>query len=122
MSVASSGGGSVCGDDVCNGSETCEVCQDDCGQCFNECGDLVCGEGESITCPQDCNGQSSSTGSRGECPADACQAGGTADGTCMDSCVVFICSVDATCCDGGTWNQVCADYAVQFSSFGFCTC
>jgi len=122
-SSVSTGGNPVCGDGTCNGSETCATCPDDCEQCTT-CGDLICDAGESATCPQDCNPQSvssSSTGGMGQCPPEPCQAGGEVDATCTDTCVTFVCSFDATCCDG-TWSQACADYAVMFQDFGVCIC
>lgn len=44
----------VCGDKVCNGSETCENCPEDCGIC-PYCGDGMCNGDETCnTCPLDC--------------------------------------------------------------------
>jgi hypothetical protein len=45
----------VCGDSVCNGTETCSTCPGDCGQCSSVCGDGVCdGEETCDTCLDDC--------------------------------------------------------------------
>ena len=52
----------VCGDIVCNGTETCETCEQDCGACEPVdpfCGDGSCNGSETCeTCQEDC----------GECP------------------------------------------------------
>ncbi|MFH1585757.1 MAG: hypothetical protein ABIB79_03250, partial [archaeon] len=43
-----------CGDGSCNGDETCEICESDCGVC-PYCGDGTCNGGESCeTCESDC--------------------------------------------------------------------
>lgn len=47
----------ICGDGICEGSETCENCPVDCGECPPVCGDGNCdaGDGEDcLTCPEDC--------------------------------------------------------------------
>jgi len=45
----------VCGDDACDGAETCSSCPQDCGACVPVCGDGACGSGETeASCPQDC--------------------------------------------------------------------
>ncbi|MFH1376931.1 MAG: hypothetical protein ABIH25_04820 [Candidatus Woesearchaeota archaeon] len=44
-----------CGDDECNGDETCLTCPLDCGACPGTCGDGNCDNSESCeTCEQDC--------------------------------------------------------------------
>ncbi|GLC47213.1 hypothetical protein PLESTM_002045000 [Pleodorina starrii] len=44
----------ACGDNRCNGNETCLSCAKDCGACPT-CGDNICSGGETCrTCPQDC--------------------------------------------------------------------
>ena len=46
------GGGGVCGDGVCNGSDTTANCPGDCG---SFCGNGYCEKGEGkANCPQDC--------------------------------------------------------------------
>jgi hypothetical protein len=51
-SGAGGGAGDVCGDGVCQPSEGCDLCADDCGSC---CGDDVCGANELCgTCAADC--------------------------------------------------------------------
>lgn len=48
----------VCGDLVCNGEETCNTCELDCGRCAPVCGDGNCLGETCVDCPLDC----------GECP------------------------------------------------------
>ena len=46
----------VCGDSDCNGSETCNNCPEDCGQCQPQCGDGQCTGSETCSsCPADCD-------------------------------------------------------------------
>lgn len=57
-STQTEGGGSLpfCGDGICNGSETCSTCQQDCGTCVNVCGNGICDSGETAkSCPSDCS-------------------------------------------------------------------
>lgn len=52
----------VCGNDVCDGTETCATCPKDCGACplTGYCGDGTCDDDETCaTCESDC----------GQCPA-----------------------------------------------------
>jgi hypothetical protein len=52
-----------CGDDACNGGETCSSCLADCGACAPSCGDGTCNGAETCSsCLADC----------GACPASAC--------------------------------------------------
>ncbi|MBW2527765.1 MAG: hypothetical protein JRI23_26525 [Deltaproteobacteria bacterium] len=45
----------TCGDDTCDGPETCQSCADDCGACSTECGDGTCEGSESCSsCASDC--------------------------------------------------------------------
>jgi hypothetical protein len=44
----------LCGDGVCDATESCRLCPGDCGEC-RSCGDLLCDPGEScVTCSGDC--------------------------------------------------------------------
>ena len=46
----------VCGDDVCEGDEDCDICAADCGVCPPVCGDDVCeGDETCDTCAADCD-------------------------------------------------------------------
>lgn len=115
--------GAVCGDNFCTGSETCSTCPDDCEECSENCNNGVCDAGEAQTCPQDCqNPQSGSTlAGGGMCPPNPCEAGGSADPTCFDPCVIFICAIDSTCCEGGEWTADCASNT-DLDFFGICMC
>ncbi|HEX2880418.1 MAG TPA: hypothetical protein VHO25_12875, partial [Polyangiaceae bacterium] len=60
LDITAAGGGPICGDGACNGTETCSSCAADCGACAT-CGNGVCGGGETCsTCQADC-GPCSST-------------------------------------------------------------
>jgi hypothetical protein len=49
------GGGSDCGDGVCDGNESCSSCEADCGACPPVCGDGVCESPETcVDCEADC--------------------------------------------------------------------
>jgi len=85
-----------CGDGVCSGTETCETCPEDCGECPAEpyCGDGVCSGTETCeTCPEDC----------GECPAEPYCGDGVCGGdetceTCPEDCGE--CPAEPYCGDG----------------------
>lgn len=74
----------TCGDDACNGDETCATCAEDCGMCNAPfCGDGACNGDEYCgTRPGDCGG----------CPTDACGDGICAGVetclNCLDDCPV----------------------------------
>ena len=66
----------VCGNDLCEASESCDSCSDDCGFCDSYCGDGTCDADETCaTCAADC----------GPC-------------ACLDSGEV--CRHNADCCSG----------------------
>ena len=94
-----------CGDDACNGDETCGTCPADCGSC---CGDGECGGDESCaTCPADCTcagGDVCNALTRmcdacepqcdgRECGPDGCGA------TCADGCAGGVACVNGLCLD-----------------------
>ncbi len=71
----------VCGDLVCNGTETCSSCPQDCSPC---CGDKVCNGAEKCTtCPSDC----------GVCPA-------CGDKQCNGTETCTTCPGDCGACSG----------------------
>jgi hypothetical protein len=68
----------ACGDDACNGSETCSSCAQDCGTCAPACGDGTCNTGEDCaTCQADCGTCASAGPGAGKtsytCPSGATQ-------------------------------------------------
>lgn len=82
----------VCGDATCNGGETCQTCEQDCGACPPECGDASCNGLEScVTCVADC----------GECPP------GCGDGTCNGSETCQVCPQDCGACPPECGDLVC---------------
>jgi hypothetical protein len=68
--------GTVCSDGVCNGSENCGNCPQDCGAC-SVCGNGFCEGGE--YCPEDC----------GFCGDMICSGGESCDNCCADCGVCF---------------------------------
>ena len=86
-----------CGDDTCNSDETCESCEEDCGECppDPECGDAACNGTETCgTCVEDC----------GACPAcgDTTCNGTETCSTCAQDCGACPSCGDETCNDGET--------------------
>ncbi len=86
--------GPRCGNERCDGSETCMTCSSDCGQCPPVCGDAQCNGAETcMSCPGDC----------GTCPSrcgDAQCNGGETCGSCPSdchACACQICTSDADC-------------------------
>ncbi len=101
----------TCGDETCNGTETCTTCADDCGACppVPVCSDEICNGTETcMTCEVDC----------GECPAvcgdDTCDAGEDC-ASCADDCGVCPapysgpCDADADCAP----DQTCVQQTVR---------
>jgi len=101
-------GGEECGDDACTGTEDCENCPMDCGEC---CGNGECegafGE-DCETCEVDC----------GACPGEGscCIANGSpgCDNPEVQDCV---CANDPFCCDV-EWDGLCAAGADACGSCG----
>jgi len=93
--------GPFCGDGLCDDTEDCETCPEDCDECPGDCGNGDCGEEENChTCPDDC----------GECTGDCCESNGTpgCEDTELTACV---CGLDDYCCDT-EWDQFCVDKGV----------
>ncbi|MEM3074727.1 MAG: LamG-like jellyroll fold domain-containing protein [Candidatus Pacearchaeota archaeon] len=98
-----------CGDNQCNGDETCSSCSRDCGACpsVESCGNGICGFGEDVlSCPQDCPsicGDNVKSGTE-QCDGNAfggatCQSLGFTSGTlsCSSSCTIST----SNCISGG---------------------
>jgi hypothetical protein len=81
-STSSSGGaGGDCGDNTCDGGETCMTCEADCGPCPPVCGDQICDVSEScVTCAMDCPGAADCDGN----PANGCEC--STLGCCAGAC------------------------------------
>ena len=104
----------VCSDGTCNGSETCQSCPQDCGQC---CGNTTCeaGYGENCSsCPSDCP-----TGAGEVCcsgviyTGDCCEDG---DCTAPDTCVGHACT--PACNDGD--SRACYEGPAGTEGIGVC--
>jgi hypothetical protein len=80
----------VCGDGLCQGTESCQSCAKDCGNCAAKCGNGLCEAGET----------------KASCAADCAPAG-----SCANNCgkQVGSCFCDAACVQNG---DCCPDYAV----------
>jgi parallel beta-helix repeat protein len=91
----------VCGDSVCNGSESCSTCASDCGSCTS-CGDGACNGGESCsTCASDCGACTS-------CGDGACN-GGESCSTCASDCGACASCGDGACNGGETCSSCASD-------------
>lgn len=115
----------TCGDDVCNGGETCVTCEEDCDVCPPTCGDYVCeGDEACSNCATDCGvcphvevcGNNICTGTEnctncaldcGSCPAscgdgscngaESCSTCASDCGACLPACGNGICVADESC-------------------------
>jgi len=76
-----------CGDNVCNGAETCGTCPGDCGACPVTCPDGTCDSTETCSsCPSDCGACPVSCGN-GACDgAETCLTCALDCGGCTDVC------------------------------------
>jgi hypothetical protein len=84
-----------CGDGVCDASESCQSCPNDCGPC-NTCGDGICGMGESCqSCSTDC-GPCNTCGD-GVCDmGESCQSCASDCGAC-NTCGDGVCDASESC-------------------------
>lgn len=97
----------VCGDGICNGTETRASCATDCPP---ECGDLLCEAGENtVSCPNDCPP---------ECGDGNCDPGETMASCAMD------CTAPAECgdgrCEGDETRATCAADCGPMCGDGVC--
>lgn len=110
-------GGGICGDETCNGNETCSSCPGDCGACGPVCGNGTCESGETCSsCASDCgacgpvcgNGTCESGETCSSCPDDC--------GACGPECGNGTCETGEDCssCPGdcGTCS-ICGDGVCQ---------
>jgi hypothetical protein len=84
----------VCGDNVCSAGEDCSSCPQDCGTCssLSTCGDGVCDPDEDCnSCPQDCGACSSPTPTCGD---GVCDTGEDCN-SCPEDCGT--CPTDPWC-------------------------
>ena len=113
-----------CGDGICNGSEDCTSCSQDCGACPPGCGDGVCDASESCSsCASDCGACPPSCGD-GVCDgSESCSSCASDCGACPPSCGDGVCNSGEDCtscssdcgvCPGTTTHYV----AVNGSSSG----
>jgi len=88
----------VCGNAVCDVTEDCASCPQDCGLCPAECGDLVCASTEDCSgCPADCGPCPDRCGDLTCGPTETCSTCPEDCGTCVDSCGNGICEESEGC-------------------------
>lgn len=92
-------GASVCGDAICNGSETCSICPGDCGSCPAVCGDFSCDENETCsTCFEDCGTCGGAVCGDATCDAgEGCETCSADCGACSPVCGDLGCNGSETC-------------------------
>ena len=101
----------ACGDDFCNGDETCSSCSDDCGACPPVCGNRQTEDGETCDDGNTLNGDGCDVNCQLEPPPPTC-GDGTCNGnetcaTCSDDCgpCLLVCGDNVTdsdeLCDDG---------------------
>lgn len=107
----------ACPDAECNGGETCETCEADCGACPPECGDASCNGDETCdSCEADCGAC--------ECGDDVCNGDETCD-SCEADCGAceepVACGEDPDQCLstlGVTWDCNCAPWHTAAGAWG----
>lgn len=79
----------LCGDDICDTGENCNICPGDCKPC-SECGDNICHDDETcLTCETDCG----SCRGNGLCdPGETCNSVPEECGQCVPMCGDGVCS------------------------------
>ncbi len=88
----------ACGDNTCNGNETCATCPADCGACPISCGDNTCNGTESCaSCPADCGACPVSCGDGACTGGETCSTCATDCGQCPASCGNNTCETGETC-------------------------
>ena len=76
----------ACGDGVCNGTESCETCPEDCMPCRPRCGDGICNGSETPeTCSRDCLRADAGQAGIKTCGNGVCGADENAN-TCPSDC------------------------------------
>ncbi len=87
-------GGSVCGDNQCDSSESHETCPGDCPLAGSICGDGICNNGETLeTCAIDCP-------AGGVFCGDGVCNGNESTSTCTADCQITTCSTQPDNCTG----------------------
>ena len=105
----------TCGDGECNGTESCDSCPVDCGDC---CGNQACDYGETCdTCPADCGGPCCGQGGcQTEFGEDKCNC----PEDCGDPCTGTECGTDGC---GGECGDCALLYGEQYvCDAGTCEC
>ena len=107
-----------CGDGTCNGTETCDTCETDCGQCtphgVEYCGNGFCAPTETCsTCPSDC-GACAATCGDGTCNVnETCTTCPSDCGACAPTCGDNQCNGGENCntcpSDCGACAPICGD-------------
>jgi hypothetical protein len=109
----------ICGDKVCNETETCSSCPGDCGACVL-CGDKVCNGTETCSsCPGDCGACAPVCGDKACNGTETCSSCPGDCGACAPVCGDKACNGTETCssCPGDCGAcQTCETAATSFGS------
>jgi exonuclease III len=112
--------GASCGDAICDASESCTSCPEDCGACESYCGDATCDDGveDCETCVADCGVCGSSCGDAlCDGAIESCESCAADCGDCPAVCGDSICSAAVEDC-----NNCAADCGLCGSACGDGTC